>query len=819
MLKSARIALAAFLLVFFASGNSSFAQEDANCFLSASQSSIEVGDAISWRLSANQFGSGSQAYWGGTYGGSRYISERIPDYSGQSSWTKIYSYGDAKPGNHERFIEIKDNSGHTICKTNVVNIAVKPRERVKIGPVTLPIDAPKPKSANQADPVFGVPIAEKCEASFSYSCRPEKLKAVWNLGQGSGCTIYIRDGRGDHSIANNCAGSVEVDFLDGEEISGGGNYQFFASNGKEGGTCYNEMKGQVTVDCSQAAGGEVSAVPSETRARQVDCSLTPSARLIKVGEKIKWDIESSDYGASAEWGGTDNGRPAAPAPVGNYPPEPGKSWSAEYNYSQPSEYTRFVRIKDGSGNTICTTRPAAGVSVTQTGELTSITSLPGGSRTVTLVTINGQRMDANSPRIKVDFPKLFARGETQTVVILVKYSDGFTDTKTVTFRNKISGVEVSEEDEHSVGEACDIGSVHWLKAAKNKEGPEPLFCRDIEGRTGGSKWITQKQANDWCQGQRGLTALAGDGNGGTTTFYCNGQNWVDERTWLAFQEPQPAAPPSVIPAGSETGAGGGQQTGGGQPQAPSAPARQTPVKNPFDLCDASAGCFDTVKSPSGEDLYCRNIGSSTSEQYMWITGDYAGQQCSTTQVGRTALCGGKIYSCDGTTWREAQPAGGAGGGVPAKTVSRVYFQTSTGQVPVAQGQQVRIPISGGATITLVVEYSDGSSKSRALTFRPPAPQPVQQPAPEIPEQPSQPAQPQPEPEAPNPAPSQPEPQPVQLAPVQPAVEQPAAQACPGQCGDSESKGEGGTTCTGWLQGQYEPCKDNSRYPYCYTSCQ
>lgn len=813
MLKSARIALAIFLLVFLSSETSSFAQDDGptDCFLSASQSTIEVGDAISWRLTTSGLYQGA-AYFGGSYNGSRYIPERIPDYSGQSSWTKIYSYGDAKPGNHERFIEIKDNSGHTICKTNAVNIAVKPRERVKIGPVTLPLDAPKSKLTAQTDPVFGAAIAEKCEASFSYSCRPEKLKAVWNLGQGSGCTIYIRDGRGDHAIANNCAGSGDIDSLDGEAVSQGGNYQFFVSNGKEGGTCYNEMKGQVTVDCSQAAGGEALTAPSETRARQVDCSLTPSARLIKVGEKIRWEIESSDYGASAEWGGTDNGQPIAPAPVGDYPPEPGKSWNAEYNYSQPSEYTRFVRIKRKIGDreeTICTTRPAVGVTVTQTGELTSITSLPGGPRTVTLATINGQKIDAENPRIKIDFPKLFARGETQTVVILVKYSDGFTDTKTVTFRNKIPGVEVLAEDGYSVGETCDIGSVHWLKAAKNKDGPQPLFCRDIEGRTGGSNWITQKQANDWCQGQRGLKALAGDGNGGTLTFYCNGQDWVDERTWLAFQEPQPAAPPSIAPTGSETSAGGGQQTGGGQPQAPSAPARQTPVKNPFDLCDVSAGCFDTVKSPSGEDLYCRNIGSSTSEQYMWITGDYAGQQCSTTQVGRTALCGGKIYSCDGTTWREAQLEGGAGGGAPAKTVSRVYFQTSTGQVPVTQGQQVRIPISGGATITLVVEYSDGSSKSRTLTFRPPASQPAQQPAPEIPEQPAQ-----PEPEAPNPAPSQPEPQ-----PVQPAPEAPAAQTCPGQCGDSESKGEGGTTCTGYLAGEYEPCKNNSRYPYCYTSCQ
>lgn len=813
MLKSARIALlVVFLLVFFASGTSSFAQEDepASCFLSASQSSIEAGDTVFWRLSANQFGSGSQAYWGGAYGGSRYISERIPDYSGQTSWTKVYAYGNARPGTHERFIEIKGEGGNLLCRTNTVSITVKPREKVKIAGVTLPIDKPKPQAAETA---ISAPIVEKCEASFSYSCRPEKLKAVWNLGQGSGCAVYIRDGRGDHAISNNCAGSSEIDSLDGEEISEGGNYQFFVSNGKEGGTCYNEMKGQATVDCSQAAGREVSAAPSETRARQVDCSLTPSSRLIKVGEKIKWVIESGDYGASAEWGGTDNGQPIAPAPVGNYPPEPGKSWDAEYGYSQPSEYTRFVRIKDGSGNTICTTRPAAGVSVTQTGELTSITSLPGGPRTVTLATINGQKIDAENPRIKIDFPKLFARGDPQTVTIFVQYSDGTTDTKSVTFRNKLTGVEISEEDARSAGEACDIGSVHWLKAAKNKDGPQPLFCRDIEGRTEGSNWITQKQANDWCQGQRGMKALAGDGSGGTVTFYCNGQDWVDERTWLAFQQNAPQGPQSPEQQ-PESPAGG--PTSPASPSAPSEPSVVQPTKkNPFDLCDAGIPCLPGVDNAAGgPKLYCRQIGSSTSNQYMWVTEDYAAEQCSTTQIGRTALCGGKTYSCDGTTWREVQPEGGAGGGAPAKTVSRVYFQTSSGQVPVTQGQQVRITISGGATVTLVVEYLDssgnGSSKSRVLTFRPPAPRPAEQPAPEIPQQPVQPAQP--EPEAPAPEPSQPEPQ-----PVQPAPEAPAAQTCPGQCATSTGQTASGQTCTDW-QSQYDDACPEGIYDYCFTNC-
>ncbi len=786
--------LAAFLgLSFTFLGTSPvYAQDDGptGCFLSASQSTVKVGDVISWRLSTVGYDSGATAYLGGAYNGSQYIPERISDYSGQNSWTKTYAYESAKVGTHERFIEIKDSSGRTICKTNTVGITVGPREKIKVAGITLPIDKPKPKKTATA---ISAPIVEKCEASFSSSCRPEKLKAGWNLGSGSGCTIYIRDGRGDHAIAKNCAGSAEIDSLDGETISQGGNYQFFVSNGKEGGTCYNEMKGQVTVDCQAQAGQQESqGTGGQTQSGQaVNCSLTPSARLIKVGEKIRWEIQGSDYGASAEWAGTDNGQPIASALVENYPP-PGGRWSAEYNYSQPSEYTRFVRIKDESGNTICTTRPAVGVSVTQTGELASITSLPGGPRTVTLATINGQPISDKNPRIKIDFPKLFARGDPQTVSIFVQYSDGTSDTKSVTFRNKIPGVEVSAGDEYSAGEACDIGSIHWLKAAKNKDGPQPLFCRNIESRTGASNWITQKQANDWCQGQRGLTALAGDGNRGSLTFYCNGRDWVDERTWLAFQEPQPAAPPSTS-AGPETDAGGGQ------PQAPSVPASQPSVKTPFDLCDASVGCFNPAKSPSGGDLYCRNIGSSTGEQYMWITSDYASEQCSTTQTGRTALCGGKTYFCDGTTWRESAPA--AGGGAPAKTVSRVYFQTAGGQVQVAQGQQIRIPISGGATITLVVEYSDGSSKSRALTFRPPAPQPaaqpVQQPAPEIPEQPVQPAQPE--------------------APA--AQQQPAVQTCPGQCGDSAEKGEGGTTCTGYLAGEYEPCKNNNRYPYCYTSCQ
>lgn len=769
MLRSARIASTVFLLVFFAPGTSSFAQDDGptDCFLSASQSTIEVGDAISWRLTTSGLYQGA-AYFGGSYSGSRYIPERIADYSGQTSWTKIYAYESAKQGTHERFIEIRGEGGNVLCRTNTVGITVKPREKVKIAGIALPIDKPKPQAAATA---ISAPIAEKCEATFSYSCQEnKKLKASWNLGQGLGCTIYIRDGRGDHAIATTCAGSSGIDSLDGEAVSEGGNYQFFVSNGKEGGTCYNEMKGELNIGCgSQPSGSSTVSTP----ARQVECSLTPSRRLARVGDEegITWTIRSSTPGVSAEWHGKNNGQDIAPAPVENYP-KPGEDWHETYRYPASSEYLRFARIKDAQGNTICTT-DAVNVTVTQTGELTSIDSLPGGPRTVTLTTVNGQRIDIENPRIKIDFPKLFARGDPQTVTIFVQYSDGTTDTKSVTFRNKITGVEISEENVRSAGEACDIGSVHWLKAAKNKDGPEPLFCRDVEGRTGGSNWITQKQANDWCQGQRGLTALAGDGNGGTLTFYCNGQDWVDERTWLAFQQPQPDQPQTPQQGGlPQEQDRQPPQAGGASQSLPIAPAAQV-VKNPFDLCDASVGCFDTAKSPTGGSLYCRNIGSSTSEQYMWVTDDYAGQQCSTTQVGRTALCGGKTYSCDGTTWREAQPAGGAAGGAPAKTVSRVYFQTSSGQVPVAQGQQVRIPISGGATVTLVVEYSDGSSKSRALTFRPPAPRPAE----------------------------------------------PAAQTCPGQCGDSAEQGEGGTTCTGYLEGKYEPCKDNDRYPYCYTSCQ
>lgn len=767
-----------------------YVQDDTGCFLSASQSTIEVGDTIFWRLSTVGYDSGAAAYWGGAYNGSRYIPERIPDYSGQGSWTKIYSYESAKPGVHERFVEIKDSAGGLICKTNAVGITVKEREKVKIGPVALPVDAPKSKSTSSTDPVFGAPIAEKCEASFSYSCRQEKLKAIWNLGSGSGCTVYVRDGRGDHAVSNNCAGSAEIDSLDGEPIGEGGNYQFFVSNGKENSTCYNEMKGQLTVDCSQAAGAE-SAASSETRAQQVECSLTPSRRLARAGdgEGITWTIRSTTAGASAEWHGRDNGQDIAPAPVENYPKLGEEDWQATYRYAAPSEYLRFVRIKDGE-DTICTT-DAVGVSVTETGEPpSSITSLR--PRTVTLATVDGQPISDKNPRVKVNFPKLFARGETQTVSIFVQYSDGTSDTKSLTFRNKIPGVEILAEAEFSAGEPCDIGSIHWLRTAKNREGPQPLFCRDIEGRTAGSNWITQKQANDWCQGQRGLKALAGDGSGGTVTFYCNGQDWVDERTWLSFQVLQPvvSAGPGAVPAGTQ---GPGTQQDQPQPQAgdgtsrpPSASTGES-TKNPFDICDVGVGCLDEARSPSGEKLFCRNIGSSTSEQYMWVTRDYASDQCSATQVGRTALCAGRTFYCDGTTWRES---GGAGGpGASTRTVRRVFFRTPSGEVSVVQGQQVRIPISGGATITLVVEYSDETgnlrSESRVFTFHSPAPQP---------------AQPQPEPE-----------------PVQP--EQPAAQTCPGRCATATGLTSDGIQCdpNSWLEDNHS-CESDSVDFYCFASC-
>lgn len=76
---------------------------------------------------------------------------------------------------------------------------------------------------------------------------------------------------------------------------------------------------------------------------------------------------------------------------------------------------------------------------------------------------------------------------------------------------------------------------------------------------------------------------------------------------------------------------------------------------PFQECSANIGCFDTApnlayessEDPKDQVLYCRKIGSSTEEKYMWVTQSYSNAQCSPSQQGRVAECGGETWVCRG----------------------------------------------------------------------------------------------------------------------------------------------------------------------------
>lgn len=86
--------------------------------------------------------------------------------------------------------------------------------------------------------------------------------------------------------------------------------------------------------------------------------------------------------------------------------------------------------------------------------------------------------------------------------------------------------------------------------------------------------------------------------------------------------------------------------------------------NEFGVCEATIPCFPGQTNASGgPELFCRDIGSSTSNQYMWVTAEYANKQCDQNQKGRISLCGGETWVCRGNSqgdWvrqSEAQPPG------------------------------------------------------------------------------------------------------------------------------------------------------------------
>ncbi len=99
-----------------------------------------------------------------------------------------------------------------------------------------------------------------CSASIDYSCSvsDNKLNVSWNLTNkygGNSCNIYIKDNRGDHQINGSnysgpCSGSWSSNTLDGSAVSGGGRYQLFVSNGDPSGGCYNQPRGDVTLNCN-----------------------------------------------------------------------------------------------------------------------------------------------------------------------------------------------------------------------------------------------------------------------------------------------------------------------------------------------------------------------------------------------------------------------------------------------------------------------------------------------------------------------------------------------------------------------------------------
>lgn len=82
----------------------------------------------------------------------------------------------------------------------------------------------------------------------------------------------------------------------------------------------------------------------------------------------------------------------------------------------------------------------------------------------------------------------------------------------------------------------------------------------------------------------------------------------------------------------------------------------------FEPCPSSTACGVTspnIAAPNdpSQNLYCRKIGSSTNEEFEWVTQHYADAQCSATQIGRTAECSSTTYYCDGRPggWTTTRP--------------------------------------------------------------------------------------------------------------------------------------------------------------------
>lgn len=79
--------------------------------------------------------------------------------------------------------------------------------------------------------------------------------------------------------------------------------------------------------------------------------------------------------------------------------------------------------------------------------------------------------------------------------------------------------------------------------------------------------------------------------------------------------------------------------------------RAAEEKQEFNPCDASISCDEAAQNSAdpSKPLYCREIGSSTENTYMWVTKDYANDQCDANQKGRIARCGGETYTCRGNS--------------------------------------------------------------------------------------------------------------------------------------------------------------------------
>lgn len=106
------------------------------CSLTANSTTIKAGESINWTITSTP--KGTRAYWRGTNNGVSIVPTEVERYSAKTPWEESYQY--LEPGFYTRYVGIEDETGKTICSTDLttgpVSVSVQEANK-KITNVTL----------------------------------------------------------------------------------------------------------------------------------------------------------------------------------------------------------------------------------------------------------------------------------------------------------------------------------------------------------------------------------------------------------------------------------------------------------------------------------------------------------------------------------------------------------------------------------------------------------------------------------------------------------------------------------------------------------